>query len=338
MIQKSTRQSNFELLRLVSMLMVMMCHAIGYINQEDLVGTSGFVRLAVSQLVLVCVNVFVMISGWFGIKASWKGVGALLFQVVFLALLCFGVFYLLGLPVSFKRDLLPYLLLGKGYWFVVSYLILYALSPALNSFAQHASQKQFRSALIMLFAAEFGYGFLLDTGHYLFGFSPLAFVSIYLLARYVRMYPEKLFTCSKWADLSVWFIVSEVSAVLFWLGYKWFGMGFHLNHYDSPLAIVAALYFLLFFSKLEIKSSFINWCASSAFAIYLIHENSLVRPYYDRLADLIRDATSPAIWYFAMPCAAILLGFLIILLDKVRQGAWKGVSHLVFPSENVEKQ
>lgn len=332
MIQKPARQSNFELLRLVSMLMVMMCHAIGYINQEDLVGTSGFVRLAISQLMLVCVNVFIMISGWFGINASWKGVATLLFQMVFLAGLCCGVFYLLGLPVSFKKDVLPYLLLGKGYWFVVSYLILYAMSPVLNAFAGNASRQLFRNTLVMIFAAEFGYGFLLDTGHYQYGFSPLAYVSIYLLARYARLYPGKLFSCNKWADLTVWFVISLVSAVLFWFGYKWLGMGFHLNHYDSPLAIAASLYFLLFFSKLEIKSSFINWCASSAFAIYLIHVNSLVLPYYRRFFGFLLENTSTAVWYMLMPCIAILIGFLCILIDKFRLFVWRRVAPLVFSS------
>ena len=193
----SKRQSNLELLRLVAMLMVMVCHAIGYVNETDLAGTAGVAKLAVSQLCLVCVNVFVMISGWFGIKASLKGAAKLLFQVWFLALLCFSVFAALGLPVSFKKDLLPYLLFGYGYWFVVSYLILYVLSPVLNAFAEKASKKEFRWVLIAFFAAEFVFGFLLDAGHFDYGFSPLFFIGLYLLARYTRLYPDKLFSFNK---------------------------------------------------------------------------------------------------------------------------------------------
>ena len=322
----SKRQSNLELLRLVAMLMVMVCHAIGYVNETDLAGTAGMAKLAISQLCLVCVNVFVMISGWFGIKASLKGVAKLLFQVWFLALLCFGVFATLGLPVSFKKDLVPYLLFGYGYWFVVSYLILYVLSPVLNAFAEKASRKEFRCVLIAFFAAEFVFGFLLDAGHFDYGFSPLFFVGLYLLARYARLYPDKLFSFSKGTDLAVYLGASVLSMVGFWFGYKWFGMGFHLNHYDSPLCIIASLYFLLFFSKLGLQSRLINWLAVSAFAIYLIHTNSLVLPYFRDLSASIMDNPSLIASAGMMFAFIVVAAFLCIVIDKLRILLWNAIS------------
>lgn len=325
---KDQRQSNFELLRLVAMMMIMVCHAIGYVNEEDLVGASGVLKLMTNQFFLADVNIFVMISGWFGIKASWKGAAKLLFQVGFLALLCFGIFAALGFPVSFKKDLLPYLLFGYGYWFVVSYLILYALSPVLNAFAEQASKKVFGCVLAAFFLAEFVYGFLLDAGHFDYGFSPLFFVGLYLLARYVRLHPGKIFSFNKWIDLAIYLSVSILSMIGFWFGYKWFGMGFHLNHYDSPLAVAAALYVLLFFSKLDFRSGFINWLAVSAFAIYLIHENTLVSPHYHLLLNQIRESVSLAVWYPLLFIILALLGLGFILIDKLRILAWKGVLKL----------
>jgi len=304
------------------MLMVMAGHAIGYVQEVDLVGVSGVCKMAVGFFCLVCVNVFVMISGWFGIKASWKGAGSLLFQVVFLAVLCYLVFWALGLPVSFKENLLPYLLFGKGYWFVVSYLILYAVSPVLNAFVEKASEKDFRHALISLLGVEFVYGFMLDTGHYAYGFSPLAFIGLYLLARYAREYPGIIFSLGKWTDLGIYLGVSVLSMIIFWLGYKWFGMGFHMNHYDSPLAIIASLYFLLFFSKLSFTSKTINWLAVSAFAIYLIHENNLVSPYYHALADTLKVNLPLAGYYLALPLLLICIALICILIDRIRLFFW----------------
>lgn len=328
------RQSNFELLRLIAMLMVMVCHANGYVQEADLVGLPGISKLAVGQLCLVCVNVFVMISGWFGIKASWRGAAKLIFQVWFLALFCFAVFAVAGLPVSFKKDLLPYLLFGSGYWFVASYLILYALSPVLNIFVEQASKKRFVCVLVAFFLAEFIYGFLLDAGHFDYGFSPLSFIGLYLLARYVKLYPGKWFSFRIGTDLGIYLGVSILSMIGFWFGYKWFGMGFHLNHYDSPLAIVATLYFLLFFSKLHFQSKAINWLAVSAFAIYLIHENALVSPHYHQLFDYLRESVSLAVWYPLMFAVVIILGLGFILFDKLRLLAWKGVLKIT----SLEKQ
>ena len=315
-----------ELLRLVCMFMVMVCHANGYINEGDLIGVDGVIRLIINQFCLICVNCFVMVSGWFGIKASWKGAAKLLFQVIFVAVLCFAIFTALGLPASFKKDLLPYLVFGYGYWFVISYLILYALSPVLEAFVNNVSERDFRKVLYFIFAAEMVFGYVLGEGSYGFGFSPLAFISIYLLARYARMYPGKLFALDKKYDLLIYVLATVLSIIGFWFGYQLFGMGFHLNHYDSPLAIIASLYFLLFFSKLRIESKTVNWLAASAFAIYLFHENSLVSPYYHQFFSCLKETVTIVEFYPLMFVLLILFGLAFLLIDKLRIFLWKRIS------------
>lgn len=327
-MKKTVRQSNFELLRIIAMLMVMVCHALGYVQEKDLVGITGISKLAVSQFCLICVNVFVMISGWFGIKASWKGAASLLFQVVFLTALCFLAFWAMGLPVSFKKDLLPYLAFGYGYWFVISYLILYGLAPVLNAFIEMVSEKEYRFVLYFYFTAEFIYGFLLDKGHFDYGFSALSFIGLYLLARYARLYPGRLFSFGKWTDLLIYTGVSILSMILFWFGYKWFGMGFHLNHYNSPLAIIAALYFLLFFSKLKIQSNTINWLAVSAFAIYLIHTNSLFYPYFNKHIAYIGESFPHWVSIGMIAFYLLAFGFVCILVDKLRIASWHAIINI----------
>ena len=319
------RESNFELLRIICMLMVMIVHAIGYINEEDLFNLRGTLNHFLGHFCTVCVNGFVMISGWFGIKASWRGAAKLLFQVFYITAICVGVALLLGLPVSFEKDILPFLLLGKGYWFVVAYLILYALAPVLNAFIEHVDQKTFRNVLISWLIVEFLYGYLLDTGHFAFGFSPLFFIGLYLLARYARLYPGKLFSLPRWADFSIYAGLIVISATLFWLGYKWFGMGFHLNHSDSPLAIAASLFFLLGFSKMHFHSKAINWLAVSAFAIYLIHEHSLVSGRYDQVFETISAHLPLGFVYPVSLLAIICIAFVCILIDKPRIPLWRAI-------------
>ena len=319
------RLSNFELLRLVCMLMVVICHANGYVQAKDISGVAGFTKLAINQFCLVCVNVFVMISGWFGIKASWKGAASLLFQVAFFTLLCYAAARGSGHPASIRRNLLPGLLFGYGYWFVPSYLILYALSPILNAFSEQASEKSFHTALIIFFLAEFIYGFILDTGHFAYGFSPLAFIGLYLLAHYARKYPGKLFTLTKGCDIALYLGFSFISIIGIWFGYKWFEMGFHLNHYDSPLAIIASLYFLLFFSKLNLENKVINWFAISAFSIYLVHENSLVSPHFHHFFNTLKSSTSLPTYYLSMLGISLALGLGAILIDKLRILAWNSI-------------
>ena len=315
------------------MMMVLVCHTNGYIGENDLTEGLGALRLLTNQFTLVCVNVFVMISGWFRIKASWKGACKLLFQVLYVTLLCSIVFLILGLPVSFRKDILPNLMFGTGYWFVVSYMILYALSPILNAYTDHAGQKEFGHVLIAWLSVEFIYGFLLDAGHFAFGFSPLHFAGLYLLARYARLYPGKLFSFGKGTDLAIYVGLSLISALIFWFSYKRFGMGFHLNHYDSPLAIAASLYLLLAFSKMHFQSRAVNWLASSAFAIYLIHTNSLVYPRYLDSVESIRASFGFPVSAFVLLGSILLVAMACILLDRPRIFLWGKISPVLTPSQ-----
>ena len=87
---KSIRQSNIELLRILSMFFVLIGHINGLIiglpNKEfftlDL--SSSFLRVLIQGISVVGVNIFVLISGWFGIKTSLKGGSAFIFQFLFL--------------------------------------------------------------------------------------------------------------------------------------------------------------------------------------------------------------------------------------------------------------
>lgn len=96
-----SRLSNMELLRIVCMFFVLVQHAnflsIGTPVQQDAaaepVGT--FIRFFVEALCIVAVNVFVFISGWFGIRYSHKGVLRLFFQCVFFAVVSFCIAFLL---------------------------------------------------------------------------------------------------------------------------------------------------------------------------------------------------------------------------------------------------
>lgn len=71
------RRSNIELLIIIAMLLVLILHANSLSNGlptiNDLANPiSSFARLSIQTLANVAVNVFVLISGWWGVKFSWK--------------------------------------------------------------------------------------------------------------------------------------------------------------------------------------------------------------------------------------------------------------------------
>lgn len=143
------RASNFELCRLVCMFYIVVYHL--FIHNTDVTGSAYYYR-ALATIFSIGVPVFVMISGYFKIKASVKGFLNITLQVVFYSviadILCRFVFHeplttgnILGavFPVTMTQ-----------YWFVSTYLLLYLLSPFLNRFIRSLTQKDYLAYLITL--------------------------------------------------------------------------------------------------------------------------------------------------------------------------------------------
>lgn len=96
------RQSNFEMLRIVAMFMVLVLHvdslANGRPTPEDISAAPfpSFLRILFEVMCVGCVDLFVLISGWFGIKANRKSLGSFVFQVVFVYYAVAASYRLLG--------------------------------------------------------------------------------------------------------------------------------------------------------------------------------------------------------------------------------------------------
>ena len=188
------RQSNMELLRLVAMMMILVMHmdygAFGLPTAESVENApiTTFGRIFVEHLCLVAVNVYVLISGWFGIRPKMKSFVRLMLQVAMYSIIITGAFLLLGkttFKIGYVTDML---IIGKQYWFVVSYLLLYLVSPILNTFVEHSSKREFQWMLLVFFGFQFVYSWIFGLEEFAGGYSALSFMGLYLLARYVKIY------------------------------------------------------------------------------------------------------------------------------------------------------
>ena len=114
-------------------------------------------------------------------------------------------------------------------------------------------------------------------------------MGLYLLARYVRLYPSPLTKLSRKYDLLVYIgcvlllsIISIVSLILAdAIHPQLLSIVDKMFSYVNPIVIIMSLYLLLYFSKIHIKSKIINWLGASSFAVFLLHTNpNLCKPYF----------------------------------------------------------
>ena len=216
------------------------------------------------------------------------------------------------------------------YWFVKAYLGLYLFSPILNSFIEYATKKQYQIVLIAFYVFHTVYGWAFPEGAIYFerGYSAMSFMGLYLLARYIRLYPFSLCRKSYRFDLFIYlFITVLITLIQFFFKRTDIPYGGYFIFYSCPLVIISAVFFMLIFTKIHLKSRFVNWVACSCFAVYLLHSNGfLAKPYYDNIIlNWFNELSTIPFLMHVIPF--ILFVFIAaILLDKIRLAIWKVIT------------
>lgn len=330
------RMSNMELLRIVSMLFVLILHA-NFIGIHaptkvdlDAAPLSTFFRCFTEASAIVAVDVFVLISGWFGIRFSIKKLSAFLFQVLFFSLGFFIVFSVINPSEAFTIDRIKGIFLLNGdYWFVKAYLILFILSPVLNDFVDKASQKEFLTFLVSFYTFHTIYGWCMDASvaFTMNGTTGLSFIGLYMLGRYVRLFPSYLTCLPKEKDLLIYLggglILCVFNLLFLYLNHSITVSG-RLYSYASPIVIASSLYFLLFFSKLSFTSKKVNWVASSCFAVYLFHCNGFFfKDYFREPIYYLYHKTAASVFWITL--YVFLIYMIAVFIDKIRIYLWKVV-------------
>lgn len=194
-----TRQSNFELLRIIAMLLVLIIHAdffsIGMPGSQDIQAhpVSSAMRFVTQSLALVCVNLFIFISGYFRIKINAKSIMNFLFMIFFWRAIVIAAYLaapsLWPVQPEFSRFGLIKMIIVPGYddWFVESYIILMFLSPIINSYLDTHSPGQIWRFAIAYCAFQFVASWSLRTyPQFIHGYSALSFIGLYSLGAAVR--------------------------------------------------------------------------------------------------------------------------------------------------------
>ncbi len=283
------RESGIELFRIVLMLVIVSHHYVVNSGLSTLISENATLTSNIIFLLLfgwggkTAINCFVLITGYFMCESNItvRKFIKLLLQVEFYKITIYLIFLLTGYESYSIKGLLksitPFYSIGSG--FTSSYLIFFLFIPFLNILI-HGMDKKIHLKLIGLCVLVFTIlpSFILAkvTFSYVFWF-----IIIYLIAAYIRLYPENWFY-----SLKVWGIMMLVSLGLSWcsvIAIAWLGKLLHINGYqyffvadsNKILALVTAVCAFMYFKNLHVNyNKFINTIAASTFGVLLIHANS----------------------------------------------------------------
>lgn len=337
------RLSNIELLRCLSMFMVLLLHssflAFGMPDVEAIQSNPVLLGGQILQqgVGIVSVDVFVLISGWFSIKPKQKSICSFLFQIVFLQILSYVVFVSTGL-VELNKESIKDLMMLKPFqgWFIKAYLLLYIISPVLNAFVENASKRKLRNVLIAYWSFLILLGWVFDATDYINnGYSVVSFVGLYLMARYMKVWCPKWSCKDKKKDIIIYFLCCVVFFCIIFFGgllgvSQTSFLAWKLCSYVSPLTVIGAASLLLFFSKFKINNSFVNLCGKGCFSVYLLHG---LWGYWFDILKYINITYSGIIYILSLLLFLIIVYFGCIFVDLLRIRVWTVIEKIIKSSK-----
>lgn len=136
---KSMRSSNFELLRIISIIMIIVLHYLEYYTLENVqIGTwNYYIVYLIESICIMGVNCFILITGYFLIskeKIKIKKVINLVLIVAFYGFIFYFIMMFINKTSFNIKDLIKAMIpfiIGKR-WFVRTYIILFLIAPYIN--------------------------------------------------------------------------------------------------------------------------------------------------------------------------------------------------------------
>lgn len=287
---KCKRNSSIEILRIVSMIMIVAHHYIFYGVQQNYnpeiagkVFSNGSIENKLFSILLlpggvVGVAVFFMIGGYFGIKNNRINLRRIVASTIVYSVLgvvlnitiCLYHGNLVWSSVFIKSVVKCFFPINSSvYWFVTTYVILMVLKPILNKIITSVNCRC-HIILTIFFFAEYLIGRTLLTAY----FSIFEAIFFYMIGALIQIYKDKFSYKRK-----LYFLLFVIG----WVGYVVF-THIHIPCFDvlgicvsGTLSAIGIFCFFVFMPSRF--NELVNIVGNLTFDVYLIHEHPLLREF-----------------------------------------------------------
>ena len=317
---KKERQAGVDLLRLIAVLMISTGHYLSawILNYSEFGSFNTKIARMIEALAVVSVNLFILISGYFGINSKGMNLRRIVNMLVMIAFFSCGSYLIQSATgqisfhfIAFLKSLIPYMF--EGYWFIRVYLILSVIAPFLNVGLIKLEGRNYLLLLALCFCVfsvlpSFSKAF--QNGN---GFDIIHFVFMYALGGYIKLH-----------------MVKKPRPVVCFLGYIIFGIvtflfsiyGDNLGYwaYDFISVVPESVFLFLTFVQIRLKSRPISFLAKSSLAVF-VTENSIPGLYKDILK--VKNYMDSSLFLLHFIGSIICFTVFALCLDCVRRFIFK---------------
>lgn len=317
---KPQRNYGIDLLRIVSMFMIVLLHSLGHGGalKGAEPGTWNYRILWLVECAAYCaVNCFALVSGYVGLGSRFRlsGIVQLWLQVFF-----YHSIFTVTWALLEQRQLGPAALLpvkNNAYWYYTAYFGISFFTPLINTALEHLDRRTMlicAAGIVLLFSV---YPTLTGTDMFKLGggYHVLWLLVIYILGVVLRKYPP--FPHRRgwiWAGL-------YLAAVLLSWGVRTVWNKGMLIAYTSPTIVLAAVSLVMLFSKVNVPGwlrKLIAVVSPLTFGVYLIHDSLFIRSRFIKGALSGVSGSSMAVMGAKVFCFAGGIFVLCLFTDWLR--------------------
>lgn len=321
-MSKKQRNSTVELLRIIAMLCIIVSHYTvhGVLDVNTLQGVNKYI-LQNTVLGNLGVDIFVMISGYFGVHAAFskKKVVKLWSQVwtysiiLYVFALCMGTAFSswgviqAACPVIFRE-----------YWFFTAYMVLFLFTPYINKLL-HNITKRDTEKLIVMMIVMWSIIPLIPYGN-VYGAELAQFLMFYCIGAYIRLYPESKINNKKLAVIGLF-----VCAAVLWGGscviltyFPQKGNAYLFARTSLVIIGIAAFLLIILINMKPTYNVLVNRVAGAMFGVYLIHDNPYVREFLWKRVFVVEDFIHSRYLIVHMMISVVAVWVICTIIDIVK--------------------
>ena len=328
-----SRDSNFELLRIFSMIFIILFHCVfkSYFQYSELTINTLFIKTC-WFLGELGVNLFILITGYYLSKSSFsiKKIILIILEVYFYNIINYTIGYSVGHILDIPKATLLFPIASNAYWFMSAYVLIYLLSPYYNKLIKSLSKKSFQKFIFVnlliwaVIPSILGLHFGDSESFSLYNrFIWLTF--IYFVGGYIRKYNIKFFNSKKnCIILSCSTLLLMMLSIVFLYIVK---VNLKLDNLEiaylwtpnNIFMFILSISVFMLFKNINIGNNFIvNKISSATLGIYLLHDGALaIYIWYNIFKSNVFIYSK--IWFIYAIGSTLAIFLIGMLIDWIRQ-------------------
>ena len=340
------RKSSIELLRIISMFMIVAYHWQLHAANDSIycssLNANQIFSFGIGSWGALGVDIFFIISAYFLLNSNSIKTHKLLNMIVKVSI--YGTVLVL---VAICCDVIPFEaktlvksvmgVFAYQYWFITVYIIIYILHPALNKIIKQAECKYLILLTGTLVCTTYFTGYVFGQGEFI---GRLACgITIYVLVGTFERFPRwNLFEKFRRSGMICSLLgIFMLEVLLSYLGNRtnetfYFSCIKKIQITDSVLMLIAGLFMFYFFKNLNLKyNAMINFCGRYIVGAYMLHGGA----YF--IKDFLWDGLFSAGLYYNKSFGVYSLYYLICIFGLLFVGILSEFLYTKIIERNIEK-